>query len=482
MMELATARDRRYDGRFLTGVVTTGIFCLPSCPARMPRPENVRFFLSPEAARAAGLRPCRRCTPDAFYAQRDPDRDVIEALVAEVRRAPDKFADVEAVAAASGFSRSKLHRLLRRHFHTGPAALLQRARVFRTRQLLQASRSAGRARSVLDVGLAAGYESGSSLHENFLSATGMTPGSYRRMLGGRAFMLELPPDFHVASTWRYLGRDAERTTEWVEGTTARRVLRHGRYRAVVELEQRGRRMAVQVLGKATPSPGAMAAFHDQLWRWLGLSALPASFERRAGRQRGWRALLSRQRGLRLPQTPTVFEGLVWAMVGQQVNLAFAYRLRRVLAELCQARAKDGLRGHPTAAEVARLDYVDLTRRQFSQRKAEYVIDAARLASGRRGGLEPWAGQAASRVAADLVAIRGVGEWTQQYVLMRACGFADCVPVGDAGLVKALQLFHGLDARPGAAQTRALMAPLAPHRSLATAHLWASLHQDSGGTA
>lgn len=477
MLELATARDRHSDGRFLTGVVTTGIFCLPSCPARMPRPENVRFFLSPEAARAAGLRPCQRCKPDAYYAQRDPDRDVIESLVASLRRTPEAFDDVEAVAAAAGFGRSKLNRLLRRHFHASPAALLQQARVARACELLRTTRE-----SVLDVGMAAGYESESSLHDNFLNATGMTPGNYRRMLAGRTFALQLPDDFHVASTWRYLGRDTERTTEWVEGSVARRVLRHGRYRAVVELVQRGNRMAVRVLGESAPSPSAMAAFHQQLWRWLGLAALPASFERRALRQRGWRALLRRQLGLRLPQTPTVFEGLVWAMVGQQVNLAFAYRLRRVLAELCQPRAREGLRGHPTAAEVARLDYADLTSRQFSRRKAEYVIDAARLATGRRGGFEPWAGQAASRVAADLLAIRGVGEWTQQYVLMRACGFADCVPVGDAGLVKALQQFHGLEVRPNVAQTRALMAPLAPYRSLATAHLWASLHQDKGDAA
>jgi len=335
---------------------------------------------------------------------------------------------------------------------------------------------------LLDVGLAAGYESESSFYDNFLCATGMTPGSYRRMLARRGFALQLPDDFHVASTWRYLGRDTERTTEWVEGSTVRRVLRHGRHQAVLELAQRGNRMAVRVLGERAPSPAAMAAYHQQLWRWLGLGAPPASFERRALRQRGWRALLRRQRGLRLPQTPTVFEGLVWAMVGQQVNLAFAYRLRRVLAELCQPRARDGLRGHPTAAEVARLDYGDLTKRQFSRRKAEYVIDAARLAAGRRGGFEPWVGRAASTVAADLMAIRGVGEWTQQYVLMRACGFADCVPVGDAGLVKALQQFHGLDIRPNAGQTRALMAPLAPYRSLATAHLWASLHEDKGDPA
>ena len=402
----------------------------------------------------------------------DLDRDAVEAVVAAVRQEPAAFADIDALQAADGFGPARLRRLLVRHYHLDPAALLRQSRVARTRELLRTTRW-----RETDVGLAVGYESKSALRDDFLRATGMSPSGYRRMLGRREFVLRLPRDFAVAETWRYLGRDAERTTEWVSGSTARRVLRHGRRQVVVELEQRGDRLAVRIPAKSPPPPAAMAAFHDQLWRWLGLAAEPDAFERKAARQRGWRALLRRQRGLRLPQTPTVFEGVVWSMVGQQVNLAFAYRLRRVLTTLCQPRARDGLRGHPTPAEVARLDYRDLTRRQFSRRKAEYVIDAARLAAGRRTGFEGWAAQAATRVAAELEAIRGVGVWTQQYVLMRACGFADCVPIGDAGLVKALWRFHDLNARPDAAQTRSLMAPLAPFRSLATAHLWASLHPE-----
>jgi 3-methyladenine DNA glycosylase/8-oxoguanine DNA glycosylase len=132
--------------------------------------------------------------------------------------------------------------------------------------------------------------------------------------------------------------------------------------------------------------------------------------------------------------------------------------------------------------VARLDYADLTARQFSRRKAEYLIDAARAAASRDSGLEHLPGLAAPRAAAELEAIRGVGEWTQQYVLMRACGFADCVPAGDAGLVNALRRFHRLEARPDAAATRELMQPLSPYRSLATAHLWASLTASEGADA
>ncbi len=475
MLALAEARDRRYDGRFLTGVLSTGIFCLPSCPARQPKPENVRFFFSPEAAGGAGLRACRRCRPDLFYQRRDPDLEALEGLVAAMRRAPEDFVDLEAAARAVGFGRSKLHRLARRHYHSSPAALLQAARVARARELLLSSNL-----KILDVGFEAGYESDSAFHENFLRAGGLAPGAWREMTRGGAFVLQLPADFNAAATWGYLGRDPDSVTERVAGTRgAWRVFRHGRRRTAVELERRGRQLRVRLPGDRAPSPAAMAQLHDQVWRWLGLGLEPRAFERRAARRKGWSALVKRRRGLRIPQTPTVFEGLVWALVGQQVNLPFAYRLRRRLIELCPTAAGSGLHAHPTAREVAALDYSDLTARQFSRRKAEYVIDAARLVASGRLDLEGLARQAAPRAAATLEAVRGIGEWTTQYVLMRGCGLADCVPVGDAGLVSALSRFHALAERPDPGTTRELMEPLAPYRSLATAHLWASLGPKPG---
>jgi AraC family transcriptional regulator, regulatory protein of adaptative response / DNA-3-methyladenine glycosylase II len=478
MLDLAAARDARYDGRFLTGVLSTGIFCLPSCPARQPKPENVRFFYSPEAAVAAGLRACQRCRPELFYQRRDPDLEALEALVRAVRRRPEEFADVDALARSAGFGRSKLHRLLRRCYHIGPAALLQAARMARARELLRSSEQ-----RILDIGLDVGFESDSAFHDNFLRAHGMAPGSYRSMTRGDDFALQLPRDFNPTTTWRYLGRDPESPTERVGPRSVWRALDLEGESAVVEVSIDGAHAAVRLHASRPLSPEAMGRLHDRIWRWLGLASEPRAFERHAARRPGWAELLRRNRGLRIPQTPTVFEGLVWALVGQQVNLAFAYRLRRTLIELAgesvDAAERGGLRPHPGPAAVARLDYADLTRRQFSRRKAEYVIDAARAASARGAGIERLPGLAAPRAAAELEAIRGVGEWTQQYVLMRACGFADCVPTGDAGLVNALRRFHGLDERPDSATTRELMQPLSPYRSLATAHLWASLSASEG---
>src|SRR5215208_7141089 len=121
--------DASYNGRFFTGVITTGIYCLPACKARKPKPENVKFFPTCEAARAAGLRPCKKCHPDDFARGADPVLEDIETIVAEMRAQPAKFRDVRAVVQRSGFGATRLFELFRQHYQSTPADVLLRARV-----------------------------------------------------------------------------------------------------------------------------------------------------------------------------------------------------------------------------------------------------------------------------------------------------------------------------------------------------------------
>ena len=102
MYDRMLASDASYNGHFFTGVLTTGIYCLPSCKARKPKPNNVRFFPTCEAARAAGLRACKKCHPDDFARGADPVLEDIETLVAEVRAQPASLADARAIVRRSG--------------------------------------------------------------------------------------------------------------------------------------------------------------------------------------------------------------------------------------------------------------------------------------------------------------------------------------------------------------------------------------------
>src|SRR5215475_4140339 len=100
----AEARKGKFDGRFIIGVMTTGIYCLPSCAARPPKPENVRLFTTEAAAKAAGLRACKRCRPDLYYKGEDENIALYQGLSSRVTREPLAFADAGALAKEAGVS------------------------------------------------------------------------------------------------------------------------------------------------------------------------------------------------------------------------------------------------------------------------------------------------------------------------------------------------------------------------------------------
>jgi AraC family transcriptional regulator of adaptative response / DNA-3-methyladenine glycosylase II len=169
------ASDAACDGQFYFGVVTTGVYCRPSCRVRKPLIENVRFFADPSQARAAGLRPCRRCHPDDFARGEDVDRDEVMALVAEMQAAPARFEDVDAVVTRSGYGATRLFETFRRILGETPAAVLNAARIEHAKRLLRSTDE-----SVLGVAFASGFRSASAFHRRFKIATGLTPQQYRR--------------------------------------------------------------------------------------------------------------------------------------------------------------------------------------------------------------------------------------------------------------------------------------------------------------
>jgi AraC family transcriptional regulator, regulatory protein of adaptative response / DNA-3-methyladenine glycosylase II len=467
LYERALRRDGSYDGRFLIGVLTTGIYCLPSCAARKPHRENVRFFRSEAEALAAGLRPCKRCRPDAFYRGESADAAAFEGLLAQIARELPVLADPVTLARSAEIGTSALHRLVRAHAHLTPAALLRRSRVAEAcRRLIETDEP------VLEIGFAVGFEAESTYHRTFLSATGLSPGAYRALRDARTFVLRLPPSYRAADALAYHGRDPASPSERVAEGTIVKAVRVGTIPARLEITFDGgsARCAVTAAGSGDRPFGVEA--HAVAVRLLGLAADPGGFERRVAVGDPLSAILARRPGLRLPQTSTVFEALTWAIVGQQVHLGLAAALRRELVALVGPRLSDGLIVPPGPDEVAQLDVDDLGRRRFSRAKAHALVRAARTFAG--GGLETLPDGSAPLARRVLLACRGIGPWSANYVLMRGCGFADCLPLGDSGLTSALRRLHVLPERPDAGVTERLMAPYAPFRSLATAHLWASL--------
>jgi AraC family transcriptional regulator of adaptative response / DNA-3-methyladenine glycosylase II len=467
LLERFYARDESWNGRFLVGVTTTGIYCIPSCAARKPLPENVLFFSEEAAAVAKGLRPCRRCRPDRYLRDNDPVLERLETALASVTTDPEQSDDAAALAAAAGVSRSTLHSLVRRHYHSAPASLLRRRKIDKARrELLRTSRS------ILDIAHDCGFSSLSAFNANFRRMTGLTPGEYRALAHQTSFNVALPANYRAAETLRVNGRDALSLTERVNGNVV--VKRFHVDDVPVELEitlASGRARCTFASKSPLPAESA-AAVHQAALRMLGIGSDSDGFERRAASEPEIARLVSPRKGLRIPGAATPFEALAWSIVGQQVNLPFAFTLRRVMVELCGVNATDKA-WHPTAAQVAALDYEDLTRRQFSRRKAEYLIDTARLVATGELPIDEMENRTATEAYRRLMAVRGIGEWSANYVMMRGLGFADCLPLGDTGLRSGLKHFFALEQAPDEKKTAELMEMFAPHRSLATFHIWMS---------
>jgi len=471
MLDRMLASDATYDGRFITGVVSTGIYCLPSCRARKPRPENVVFHATPAEARACGLRPCRRCCPDDFYTGHDHEERRVERLAVNVTRDPGAYRDVNALAMAAGVSASKLHDLFRTYLHTTPAEYLARSRVRAARHALLAS-----ARPAAAIAFEVGFESLSAFNDNFRKYGAITPAAFRRWPRGAALELILPEAYPRAAVLRFLGRDAVSLTERVAGDRYEAGLRVGGTNAHVHVTLEERVARCVLTADTTLDAEQRVRAHDALLGLLGLHVDPAKFEAQAVRDARMAALLTGQRGLRPLLLPDPWDALVWAIVGQQVTFSFACALRRRLVERWGTPTAANLSVPPSPTALARLDVVDLVPLGFTRARAACLVGAARAVASGALPLDALREGPATRIERALRALPGVGPWTAHYVLMRGFGFLDCVPTGDSALAAALQRCYGLPGRPSHADAARLMAAFAPYRSLATFHLWRHAHQ------
>ncbi|WP_221090316.1 DNA-3-methyladenine glycosylase 2 [Deinococcus aquaedulcis] len=468
MLERMFAADAAFDGLFYTGVTSTGIFCLPSCRARKPLPAHVAFHATPAQARAAGLRACRRCHPEAFGAGVPPEEAAFwTALsgvpVAEVPGARD-------LARRLGVGRGALHRLCRDHLQRPPAAWLARERVRLAAGRLLAEPDT----SVAGVAFEAGYGSLSAFGAQFRRGMGVSPQAFRQGLAQGGWTLALPGDFRALEVRRDLGRDPRSPTAQVQGqrvTLGWRLPSGARRITLTFSGEEGGTVTVRAEPGGPLSPADALALHDLTWRALGLSAagagpLPAPLPT---------AALAVPPGLRVPLVPDLFDGLVWAVVGQQVTFAHACTLRRRLVERCGAPLGEGLWAPPTPEAVATLPPADLRALGLTGARADLLRRLAGRVARQELNLSALARGPVGAARRTLRAVPGIGPWTAEYVLLRVLGFPDVVPAGDAALAAALQWAHQLPRRPDPPQVQALLAPYAPQRSAAVFSLWHHVH-------
>jgi len=465
------SRDTRFDGRFYTAVVSTRIYCRPSCPARTPLARNVRFYTAAAAAEADGFRACRRCRPEV--SPDAPDWDLRADLVGRaLRLIAEGVVDEEGIpglASRLAVGARHLHRLFVAELGVGPLAVARSRRAQMARQLLDHT-----ALPVTQVAFAAGFSSVRQFNHTVRSAHDRTPTQLRAgsgSAGGEALVLRLAyrPPLPFDDLLAFLAARAVPGVEEVDAGRYRRTVGIDGKPAVLELEPVPARRHV-LLRLRTADPCRLAPVVQRARRLFDLTADPSAVDAVLSDDPLLAAGVARRPGLRVPGAYDGFELAVRAVLGQQVSVAAASTLTgRLVAALGTPldRPDGGLThlfpGPETVAE-ADLDGIGVPGRRAAAVRAlaaavcagDVVLDGPAEAGGARQAL---------------LRLPGIGPWTVAYVAMRAFRDPDAMPASDLGLLRALGR-AGAGSRPRDLELRA--ERWRPWRSYAAMHLWASL--------
>jgi DNA-3-methyladenine glycosylase II len=236
-------------------------------------------------------------------------------------------------------------------------------------------------------------------------------------------------------------------------------------------------------GAPPPTSAAVEQIAATLRRTLGLDEELAGFCAVAAGDARLAELAARFAGLRLISTPAPFEAFVWAVLGQQISLHVAFRLKAALVRRCGLRAEfDGVSywAFPTAAALAAENPDELAALGLGRRKAATIVRTAGLVAGGLLDLDALGALSLAEAERELVALHGVGPWTAHYTLLRGLRVADACPVSDGGLMVACGALYGLGRKATAAEVEAFAARWRPYRGYAAFYLWFMLASSGRG--
>ena len=463
-----SARDPRFDGWFVIAVTSTGIYCRPSCPARTPKRENIRFLPTAAAAQQAGFRACKRCRPDASPGSPEWDQraDVVARAMRLISDGTIDREGVRGLARRLGYSERQIERLVTAELGAGPLALARAQRAQTARLLIETA-----SMPFTEVAFAAGFGSIRQFNDTIRAVFGTTPTEMRsRRLGRRPLVgrtdldLRLPhrSPLDAAPLFHHLATTAVGGCEQGDDDTFSRTLQLPHGHGVVHLAAAERHVSCRLeLSDVRDLQAAVARCR----RLLDLDADPEAVDEVLGRDPALAPSISARPGIRVPRSTDADEMAMRVVVGQHVSRASARAAAARLVQRCGddlARPSDGLtRVFPSPAQVADTDLAGLGLTAARARTLGALAGA--LADGTLD-LGPGADRAAAR--AGLASIPGIGPWTVEVIAMRALCDPDAFPASDAGVIAGARAL-GLGDPTGRATA------WSPWRSYATQHLWAA---------
>lgn len=472
------ARDARFDGRFFTGVTTTGIYCRPVCKVRTPRRENCRFFGHAAQAESAGFRPCLRCRPElAPRSLAWSIQDASEILAQQAARLldePDAWGDeapsMDALAARLGVSDRHLRRIFEAQFGVSPLQYLQTRRLLTAKQLL-----ADTDLPITQVAHLSGYASVRRFNAAFLEHYGLNPTQLRRDGGRGAAGVEVRlgyrPPLDVAALLAFF---RTRAIGGLEVVPAEGPPELGRTLAIEAQDQLhagwlrvcfDEAQAHAILRVSESLRGVLPQVIRRVRAAFDLDADPQSINAVL------HGAFPRGDGLRVPGTFNGYELAVRAVLGQQITVAAARTLAQRLVDRFGAPIETPwptlTRLFPAADVLARAEGDALGQLGIVKQRQAAIVAIARAVAEQRLRLFP--GADVNATVAALKELPGIGDWTAQYIAMRALRWPDAFPAGDVALHKALGV-QGM--KNPAREAEAASQAWKPWRSYAVIRTWA----------
>jgi len=225
------------------------------------------------------------------------------------------------------------------------------------------------------------------------------------------------------------------------------------------------------------SPAVQEVIKTYIADWFDLNADLKTFYAIAQQDPVLHQLCQKYHGLRMVGMPNLFESLVWSVIGQQINLNFAYALKQRLVHTFGKSITfqgETFYALPTPERLAKLTIEDFQPHQFSRAKAQYIINISRAFAEGSLSQQALALLSYDEIKQQLVAIKGVGNWTANYSMMKSLKSYDAFPVEDVGLHNAVKTQYGLGGKPTIAELHQMAVPWAGWRGYATFYFWHSL--------
>jgi DNA-3-methyladenine glycosylase II len=297
----------------------------------------------------------------------------------------------------------------------------------------------------------------------------------------RAVLLQPPKEFDFSKCLKFLTRSSLELCHTVEADTLFKLIKIDDERVLLKIQFSNNGHLCIAFLTPRPKKSIRARAAKYVWEWFDLDTDLSLFYRMAKKDPVLKHVAENLYGLRMITIGDLFEALCWAMIGQQINLAFAYTLKKRLVESFGEKISFNNKAYylfPTPQAISRLTVPDLRRLQFTGRKSEYIIElAGKIESGRLTKKALLDDDQFESARKKLILLRGVGKWTAEYVCLRCLGDPRAFPVEDIGLQNAIKQQLGFKEKPSIAQIVRYGSAWKNWQAYATFYLWSSQVQN-----